>query len=147
MPRYEESVVIRRPLREVFDYMNDIAREREWQPRLRKAEQIPAGPVTVGTRRRYVSEFLGKRLENTYVITTYEPGRRVVAETTDDSVLQASSDIRWEHVEGGTRVTMTLEGKTSGPLRFVPAPLVEANFAKEVRNALRLLKERLEGEL
>lgn len=145
MPRHEESVAIRRPLREVFDYMNDVSREREWQPQLREAEQIPPGPVAVGTRRRYVSEFLGRRLENTYVITMYEPGRRVVAETTDDSLLSATSDIRWEEVEGGTRVTMRLEGKASGPLRFVPGPLVEATFAKEVGNALRLLKERLEA--
>lgn len=146
MPRHEESVVIRRPLREVFDYMNDVSREREWQKQLREAEQIPPGPVAVGTRRRYASEFLGRRLENTYVITTYEPGRRVVAETTEGSVLSATSDIRWEEIEDGTRVTMTLDGRASGPLRFVPGPLVEATFTKEIRNALRLLKERLEME-
>lgn len=146
MPAHRESVLIRRPVEDVFDYMNDISREQEWQPHLREVEQIPPGSVEVGTRRRYVSEFLGKRLENTYVITTYEPGRRVTAETTDDSILSAASDIRWEEVEGGTRVTMRLEGKASGPLRFVPGPLVEATFAKELRNALRLLKERLEAE-
>ncbi|MDX1493172.1 MAG: SRPBCC family protein [Longimicrobiales bacterium] len=146
MPRHQDSIVIRRPLPEVFAYMNDITREVEWQPQLREAEQVPPGPVGVGTKRRYVSEFLGKRLENTYVITAYEKGRRVVCETTPDSVLSATSDIVWEEVDGGTRVTMTLEGKASGPLRFIPGPLVEATFEKEVRGALSRLKERLEEE-
>lgn len=125
--------------------MNDISREPEWQPQLVEAEQIPPGDVEVGTRRRYVSEFLGKRVENVYVITAHEPNRRVSCETTKGSVLDATSDIRWEATQGGTRVTMTLEGRASGPLRFVPKPLLEATFEKEVRGALTRLKDRLES--
>lgn len=146
MPSYRDSIVIRRPLADVFDYMNDIDRESEWQPQLREAEQIPPGPVAVGSRRRYVSEFLGKRLENVYVVTAFEPNRRVACETTKDSIMSATTDIRWEETDGGTRVTMSLEGKASGPLRFIPAPLIEATFEKEVRSALARLKERLEND-
>ena len=145
MARHEQSIVIARPVAQVYSYMDDIERERDWQPQLVEAEQSPPGPSVVGTRRRYVSEFLGKRLENTYVVTLCEPGRRVVAQTTEDSVLDARSDVRWEAVEGGTRVTMALEGSPSGALRYVPARLLERAFAKEVDGALALLKERLEG--
>lgn len=145
MPRREESVFVARPVEEVFAYMEDIGHEPEWQPHLVEAEQTPPGPTEVGSRRRYVSELLGKPLENTYVVTEYVRNRRVVCETTSDSVLRATSDIRWEAVEGGTRVTMILDGKAGGPLRFVPRPLLEAAFEKELRGALRRLKERLEG--
>ena len=145
MPSHQNSVVIRRPLDEVFTYMNDVSRETEWQPQLREAEQIPPGPVEVGTRRRYVSEFMGKRLENVYVITTFEQNSRVVCETTKDAVMDATSDIRWEAVEDGTRVTMALEGKPSGVLRFLPSSILEATFEKEVRGALSRLKETLEA--
>ena len=145
MARYEQSIVIARPAPEVFAYMDDIGREREWQPQLVEAEQTPPGPTGVGTRKRYVSEFMGRRLENTYVVTRYEPGLRISAETTDDSVLEARSDLRWETVDGGTRVTMALEGSASGALRFVPARMLEKTFAKEVESALARLKERLEA--
>lgn len=145
MARHEQSVFIERPLRHVFDYMTDVGREPEWQPQLVEAEQTPPGPTAVGSRRHYVSEFLGKRLENTYVVTEYEPRRRIVCESTPESVLRATSEIRWREVDGGTRVTMTLEGEASGPLRFVPRPLLEATFEKEVRGALGRLKERLEA--
>ena len=144
MPSHEASVVIRRPVEDVFAYMDDVEHEQEWQPQLVEVEQIPEGPTRVGTRRRYVSEFLGKRLENTYVVLAYEPNRRVALQTTPDSVLDAASEIRWEAVDEGTRVTMTVDGRASGPLRFVPTRLLEATFEKEVRGALARLKERLE---
>ena len=144
MPSHKQSIVIRRPLADVFAYMDDIDREHEWQPHLREAEQLPTGATAVGTRRRYVSDFLGKRLENTYVVQLYEPGQRIVLESTPDSVVSAKTDIRWEPVGEDTRVTMTLEGKASGPLRFVPNVLLEATFEKEVTGTLARLKETLE---
>ncbi len=146
MPSHRESIVIGRSLDDVFEYMNDVSKESEWQPQLREAEQIPPGPVEVGTRRRYVSEFMGKRVENVYVITAYEAKSRVVCETTKDAVMDATSDIRWEAVEGGTKVTMALEGKPSGALRFLPTSILEATFEKEVRGALSRLKVILEED-
>lgn len=145
MARYEQSIVIARPVADVYAYMDDIAQERDWQPQLVEAEQTPPGPSAVGTRKRYVSEFMGKRLENTYVVTVCEPGRHLVAETTDGSMLDARSDLRWEPVEGGTRVTMALEGRPAGPLRFVPPRMLEKVFTKEVEGALARLRERLEA--
>lgn len=144
MPSHQQSILIRRPVDEVFAYMDDIDREPEWQAQLVEAEQIPPGPATVGTRRRYVSEFMGRRLENTYVITVYEPNARLVARTTPGSVLDATSDIRWEAVPEGTRVTMALEGKATGALRFVPERILEATFEKEVGSTLQSLKAQLE---
>jgi uncharacterized membrane protein len=145
MPRQAKSIVIRRPVEDVFAYMDDVSREPEWQPQLIEAEQIPAGPTVVGTRRRYVSDFLGKRLENTYVVKVYEPNSRLVVQTTKGSILDATSDVRWEAVPEGTRVTMTLDGRPKGALRFVPARMLESTFEKEVSTTLKKLKERLEA--
>ena len=144
VPRHEESIDIRRPLDEVYAYMSDISREREWQPQLIEAEQTPAGPTRVGSRRRYVSEFMGKRLENTYVVNEVEEGRRLVCETTSDSAVSARSEIRWQETADGTRVTMSIEGKAGGLLRFLPTALVEAAFRSELETALGRLKDRLE---
>lgn len=145
MAIHEKSVLIERPLDEVFAYMDDVSREREWQPQLLEAEQTPPGPATVGTRRRYVSDFLGRRVTNTYVVRLYEPGRRVVLESTPDSVVRARTDIRWEAVAAGTRVTMALEGTPTGVLRFVPKAMLEATFEKELAATLARLKATLEA--
>ena len=145
MPKHEQSVVIARPIDDVFSYMNDVSREHEWQPQLLEAEQIPPGPTAVGSKRRYVSEFMGKRLENTYSVIELEPGRRIVCETDPGSAVSARTVIQWDPSSDGTRVTMSIEGKAGGLLRFVPPKLIEATFRSEVQAALGRLKERLEG--
>ena len=145
MARHAQSIVINRPVDDVFEYMNDVRREPEWQPQFIEAEQSPAGPTAVGSTRRYVSEFMGKRLVNTYVVKIYEPNARLVVETTKDSVLDASSEILWEEVPEGTRVTMALDGRPKGALRFVPASILESTFEKEVVTTLKRLRERLES--
>ena len=144
MASHQASIFIRRPLAEVFAYMDDIDREVEWQSNLVEATQSPPGPTSVGTSKQYVSQFLGKRLVNTYVVETYEPNRRMLARTTKDSVLQATSDLRWEEENGGTRVTMAVDGSASGPLRFLPKSMIEATFEREVIATLAELKKCLE---
>jgi uncharacterized protein YndB with AHSA1/START domain len=145
VPRYEQSVHIRRSVPDVFNYMGDISSEHEWQPHLVEAEQLPTGETRVGTQRRYVSEFMGKRLHNTYVVEELEENRRLVCRSTSDSAVSAVTVLTWAPERGGTRVTMSLDGKAGGALRFVPAPMMEAAFRREVDGALALLKERLEG--
>lgn len=145
MDRQELSVFIARIPEEVFAYVDDIEREPEWQPNLREVEQTPAGPTRVGTRKRYVSDFLGKRVENTYEVKELEPGRRVVCETTRDSSVEATSEIVCEAAEGGTRLTMIAEGRPRGMLRFLPSALLEKASRDGLATALGLVKARLEG--
>jgi uncharacterized membrane protein len=145
MPRLSESVTVHRPRPEVFTYMDDVAREREWQPSLLEASQDPSGPTRVGTRKRYVSEFLGKRVENTYEAIEVDPGRRVVYRTTRDSTLQATSEVEWADEGTGTRVTLSVDGRPTGVLRFVPRGIIEEASLRQLRDTLRRLKECLES--
>lgn len=145
MARNERDVTIRRPVAEVFAYMDDVSREPEWQPNIRTATQEPAGPTTVGTIKRYTSEFLGRDVTNVYRTTVYEPDRRVVYETTTDSTLQARAEIRFDEVADGTRVTMAIEGKPTGVLRLIPRSVLERTYAQELETTLARLKKILEA--
>lgn len=143
---YEHQVFIRRPVPTVFAYMDDVSRESEWQPNIREARKDPTGETIVGTRKIYLSEFMGRRIENTYVTRVFERDVRAVYETTPDSVLQARAELLWEPESGGTRVTMRFRGKATGPLRFVPARVLEGVYKKELESTLDLLKKQLETE-
>ena len=143
--KYTHDVLIQRYAPDVFAYMDDVSREPEWQPNLVEATQDPPGPTAVGTRKRYVSQFLGKRIENTYVTKVYEPVQRVVYETTPDSVLRATVEVRFEDEGGATRVTMAFDGKVSGPLRFIPEGILKAAYESELESTLQRLKGKLEG--
>ena len=146
MPSYSASIVIRRPVDEVYAFMDDIEREQEWQPNLRSWEQIPPGPVRTGTRKRYVTEFLGRKLTNTYVVRELEPGVRVVQETERGSSADVTSEVRWAAVPGGTRVTITVEARPSGLLRLVPGAILESATRAELEASLERLRACLESE-
>lgn len=143
--QYQHQVIIDRPVPTVFAYMDDTAQEPAWQPALLEARKDPPGPTGIGTRKHYVSEFMGRRIENTYLTTLFEVDRRVQYETTADSVLRARVDLRFEPAGGGTRVTMVVAGKPTGPLRFFPQAVLEGLFRKELERSLALLKRHLEG--
>jgi carbon monoxide dehydrogenase subunit G len=145
MPSSTQDIVIRRPPDVVYAYMDDIDREREWQPSLREATQEPAGPTAVGTRKRYVSEFLGRRIENTYVAREVEPGRRVLYESTRDSSVEAVMEIAWAAVAEGTRVSLRVDGRPKGVLRFLPKAVLEEAWQSQLRSTLDRLKATLEG--
>ncbi len=145
MFKYEGSIVIQCPVEEVFRYMQDIHREQEWQPNLREAEQTPDGEPGVGTVRRYVSEFMGRRFENVYVNTVYEPNHKVAYQTAPESDAQAVGEVIWEDVEGGTRVTMRVEADVGGLLRFVPDRLIASVAKKELLDTLTRVKSLLEA--
>jgi len=55
---HENQVFIERPISAVFAYMDDVSREREWQPNIREARKDPPGETAVGTRKVYLSEFM-----------------------------------------------------------------------------------------
>ena len=145
--QFQHQVVINSPVSRVFSYMDDVSREREWQPAIVEADKDPPGETAVGTRKRYVSEFMGRRIENTYVTTLFEPNARVSYETTADSVLQAKVELLFEPAGAGTRVTMAFKGKPTGPLRFIPRSVLESVYQKEFKSTLSLLKQQLESTL
>lgn len=145
MPRIQRSIIISRPVPEVFSFMDDIHLEREWQPNLRAAEQEPAGPVGVGTLKRYTSEFLKKEVRNAYRCTAYELYVRTVYESTPDSTVDATAEICWEPVPEGTRVTWTIDASPRGALRLMPGALVEKASIHELEETLARLKARLES--
>lgn len=145
MPRYSTSVLIRRTPADVYAYMDDVTREREWQPNLESAEQDPAGPTRVGTRKRYVSHFMGRRVENTYQVVELAPARRLVQETLPGSSARVRSEIRWSAVPGGTEVTLTVDATPTGLMKLLPSGLLEAATRKEMADSLARLRRILEA--
>lgn len=144
--RHSDSIFIQRAVADVFAYMDDVRLEHEWQPSLRDAEQEPPGAAAVGTQRHYVTDFMGRSVKNSYEIKTYEPNQRVVLESMPDSTVSATNEILWASEGTGTRVTMSVQGTPKGVLRFVPGAVLEAAFRAQMKEALSLLKKRLESE-
>lgn len=69
----------------------------------------------------------------------------MVLKSTPDSTVSAANEILWTIEGTGTRVTLSVEGKLTGVLRFVPGSVLEAAFREQVKESLTLLKQCLEG--
>ncbi len=141
----ERSVIIRRSVPDVFSYMDDIEREHEWQPNLRAASQEPRGPVGVGTLKRYTTVFMKQERQNVYRVTEYEMYAHVVYESTPESATNATSEVRWDQVPDGTKVTMTIDATPGPALKLVPKKVLEKATTQELERVLEKLRVVLES--
>ncbi|MBA2536713.1 MAG: SRPBCC family protein, partial [Actinobacteria bacterium] len=63
MVRVEDSIVVARPIEDVFDYLTDPETLPEWQGSALEARVEGEGPMRAGSRVLERRKFLGRRLE------------------------------------------------------------------------------------
>src|SRR6185503_2743381 len=99
----EETIVIDRPLGEVFAFVTDQRNTPQWQAGLLEVQRLTDGPSGVGTRHALVRSFLGRRMEATNEYTAFEADRLVTFKTISGPPLEAS--YFFEPAGDGTRLT------------------------------------------
>ena len=136
--KVQHSVVIRRPLPEVFAFVTDLRNEIRWQPEIESV--VLDGPMGEGARFRERRRSFGLSFDWRFRVTRYEPLRCVAIET-------LRSEQHWapyrgaryfEAVAGGTRVIEEGELELPGVMRpFEPV------FARMSKRPLRVAYGRL----
>jgi uncharacterized protein YndB with AHSA1/START domain len=143
MPSVQRSIVIARPVDEVFDYFADPTTGTEWRSSL--AEVSAEGPVAVGTVfRQRVSGPGGRTVPADIRMTTYEPGR-TVAFVGVAGPLRPDVAYDFEPVEGGTKVTFSISAPLSGAKKLFLGPIVQKSMEAELAGldtAKRILEAR-----
>jgi len=144
MARVEASVVISRPVEEVFEFVTNPENDPQWQSPILESERTSVGPMGVGTTDQGVAKLLGQRTEWTAEVTEYEPNRKVKYEVTGGP-LSAEQTVTFEPVEGGTKFTLVLEGEMGGFIRLAE-PIVTRMLQRDTETDLANLKDILEAE-
>ena len=121
------------PLDRAFAFIADFANAAQWDPGVATSERSGTGPVGVGARYRLGVRLRGKVSPMDYVITGFEPSRRVVVTGTGSGV-EAVDDIRFEATETGTRIDYMADIRLKGLMRLA-APFAGGAFAKVARDA------------
>ena len=143
MIKVEESIVVHRPIEEVFSFVADQTNAPRWQSGLLEVQRTTDGPLGIGTKHTAVRKFMGRRLEaaNEYVV--YEPNREVTFTGT-----AGSSDFQHsyltESTAEGTRLTSRMLMRSKG-LFGIAEPLVASNLKREFAANLGELKGLLES--
>jgi uncharacterized membrane protein len=142
MATLEISIVINRPVEEVFAFVSNSENYPKWSSWSREVKITSAGPIGVGTTYRAVVTFLGRRIEGEIECTEYEPNRSYATKSTSGP-FPAESRVTFERVEGGTRVTNTLVAEPGGFFKLAE-PLLVSMIKRQFEANMANLKDLME---
>jgi ligand-binding SRPBCC domain-containing protein len=142
--RVEESIEINRPLREVFNYVSDVANYPEWMADALEVVKDTAGPPQQGDRFTLAIKSVGRRFETPYERTSYEANRRYTDRAVGGPVPNQRWDCAFQEVAGGTRLRRAVEAEMSGILKLLE-PIQKRSAERGLRRDLQTLKDVLEA--
>jgi carbon monoxide dehydrogenase subunit G len=140
------SIVIDRPIEDVFAALTNVENAGKWFPGDVKEWWTSPPPHGVGSTRRARVKMGFVTTENDALATVYEPPHRAVMKGTSPNA-PFETELRFESVDGGTRVDSRIEMIFRGPVRLV-GPMFMRWYGKSWEEGLRNLKRMMEaGEL
>jgi uncharacterized membrane protein len=138
------EIEIQRPREEVSAFAADPSNATAWYKNIRSVEWETPPPAVVGSRVRFVAEFLGRTLEYTYEVRDLQPGRRFVMRTAVGP-FPMETTYTWEDAaDGATRMTLRNRGEPSG-FAAVSAPFMARAMRRANQADLRRLKQLLQA--
>jgi uncharacterized protein YndB with AHSA1/START domain len=129
MTTIAQSIVVERPVEEVFAFVTDARNNPRWQSAagLQQTQQTPEDPVGVGTRITEVWRFMGRSSESTSEVTEYEPNKKYTRRLIAGTSPIVRGEYTFEPVAEGTRWTFEVTIQASG-LFAIAEPLLASNL-------------------
>jgi hypothetical protein len=138
------EIIIARPVEAVFDFVADERNEPRYNPNLRRAEQITAGPIGCGTRFRADAIQWGRPVPMTIEYTAYERPRRL-ASATHLATMEIRGELSFAPVPAGARMRWSWDVAPQGLLKLA-TPLVARLGRRQETTIWTGLKRYLEGQ-
>ena len=114
---------IQRNHEDVFRYLCNTKTIPDWSTGIHHAEADPPGDLQAGSRLREYGTFFGKPQVTEWEVTVFEPGCRIVLETSTLMTAWAKMDFVLKPRNGGTDLECSLFAEGKGLLRFLEKPL------------------------
>src|SRR5215208_2967570 len=137
------SVLIARPIADVFEFVEDARNRPRWDDSVDSEELTSPEPIGVGTTVRTRMRSMGRDYVLDWRIAEHEPPRRQTIESTAGPF---PTTLRYEltPVDGGTRVDFAVTGAPTGALRVLQ-PLIARTTRRNLDRGFPRLKEMLEA--
>ena len=141
--RVEHTLVINRPVEEVFALVTDVESFPRWTESIIEAVKTSEGPVELGTTCRIVNKAMGRQLDHSFVVTQYELNKvYAVKSTAGPFPMEMCYTV--ESVEGGTRLHVESEADPRGAMRLA-GPMLNRMLKKQITADHANLKALLES--
>ena len=144
MPKLHATIIVHRPIEDVFAFVADQSKLPQWQAGVVGAGLVSDEPMGVGARYATTIELMGRRYETAGVITEYDPPHKYAFQATAGS-FPVDGAFLCESSRLGTRVTFDGELKQTGLMRMT-ARLLGPVMDSQLASNFQKLKEILEAE-
>jgi uncharacterized protein YndB with AHSA1/START domain len=131
MPHAEHAVTISRPPQDVFDYLADGTHNREWRAGVVEISRTSADDGQGATYRQVMAGPGGLRIDGDYLVTVFDPPRRLEFLVTAGPARPAGVFELSEAAAGSTRVRFSLDLEPSGAMKLM-APMIAMELRREV---------------
>lgn len=137
-----DSILIRKPIVAVFNFVADPEKFHLWQAFVLEAKITSQKPIRKGTTYRYTFQAMGNLFETAGVITEYEPFHHYSYQTTS-SPFPIKGGFNFQEVDDLVKVTAFGEADSGG---FFPMaqPLIRLLLGRQLKVMLQNLKDILE---
>jgi len=142
MIKIEHSIFINRPVEEVFAAYTNLENHPKWHPGILEAVKTPDGPIGVGTTWRIARKVLGVQRLQESEVTEYKLNRNYVHRSKSPFPVEVRQT--YEAVEGGTRITVTVEAEPGGFFKLAE-PLLKSMSKRDIDAGFANLKELMEA--
>ena len=144
MESHQVSVVINRPIEEVFENATCLRSCVRWMTTMTAADKVTEGNVGVGTMYQHKAKFMGINVDTYPTIRKYDPPKELVFGD-PNSIVPYEVAFTFTPVEGGTRFDVTLESGSKGLINGIARPILNKAFTRQMQSDMDTLKELLEG--
>ena len=143
MAKVETSVVVNRPVGEVFQYMSINENALQWQPGLLET-RITNDVQGVGKAWIDVVQVLGRRMEIPFQLTDWQPDRKLAFQSTGGPIPMQGS-YAFAPNGAGVQVTFLLTGEPGGFFKLAE-PVLMRLLQRQWDTNLANLKDVLEAQ-
>jgi len=142
MIKVEHSIVINRPVADVFAFITDPANETKWQEGVVSAKITSAGALGVGSEAAETRKFMGRDMVSKLKVSTYEPNKKFVFNVAEGPV-PFEMNQTYESTGDGTKISIVIEGEPGGFFKLAEGMVrkqLESQIAADFERAKKLLE-------
>jgi uncharacterized protein YndB with AHSA1/START domain len=136
MPAAKRSIVIQKPVDQVWDFVADGRNATKWRPGVLDVSHL-AGQGLGETWRQGVKGPGGRRIDADYEVTAFEPSSRLAFKTIAGPV-RPRGEYRLVPDGAGTQLSFSLEAEISGWKKVLMGGAVQSTMDAEMANLDRL---------
>ena len=144
--KFSESVMINRPIGDVFDYVSEMQNLPKYDHVVRASEKTTEGPIGVGTEFQLQNQLGVLRGHLTMTFLEFDSPHRFLFHNTRFGPIAETAEFLFEELDDSTRVTIQGETHPVGPLRLI-GPVFNRSATRLRNRILASLKQELEAPI